>query len=136
MRRLAFRDVASRDERMTPLPRTPARRWLASAGAVLAAASVGLAAFAAHGSVSGDRGVLQLAAVFALGHGIAVAALTTQAGRGLGVVASAMLLSGAVLFSGSLAAAQLLGTSSGLAPAGGVLMVAGWLLYAIDASRG
>lgn len=121
---------------MTSLPRTPVQRCLSSAGAVLAAASVGLAAYAAHGSVSGNRGVLQLAAVFALGHGIAVAALPTRVGRRLGLMASAMLLSGAVLFSGSLAAAHLLGTSSGLAPAGGLLLVAGWLLYAIDVARG
>lgn len=120
---------------MTPSPRTPRQRGLACAGAALAAASIGLAAYGAHGSLPGDRGILQLAALFALGHGIAVAALARQATSRLAMLALAALLAGALLFSGSLAAAQLLGTSTGLAPAGGLLLIAGWLLHAVDAAR-
>jgi uncharacterized membrane protein YgdD (TMEM256/DUF423 family) len=135
MRRFALVDASSRGKRMTALPPTPAQRCLASAGGLLAAISVGLAAYGAHGSVSGDRGVLQLAALFALGHGIALAALAPRSPRQLGVAAMAALLAGTLLFSGALATAQLAGTRAALAPAGGLLLIAGWLLHAIDAAR-
>ncbi|MGI8559940.1 MAG: DUF423 domain-containing protein [Luteimonas sp.] len=115
--------------------RTPAQRGFGGAGAVLAAASVACAAYAAHGTVAGDRGVLQLAALFALGHGIALVVLAPQATRLPAVAAMAALLAGALLFSGALATAQLAGTRAALAPAGGLLLIAGWLLYAIDAGR-
>ncbi len=120
---------------MSAAPRTPAQRGLASAGAVLAAASVALAAYGAHGNVAGDPAVVQLAAVFTLGHGLALAALAPLAARRLGVLALAALLSGIVLFAGSLLAAQFAEVSPRLAPAGGLLLIAGWALFAIDAAR-
>ena len=48
--------------------------WLAAAGAVLAALAVGLSAYAAHGVADAHaRGNLQLASLYAFGHGIALA---------------------------------------------------------------
>jgi len=112
------------------------RRLLPFAGAVLAAAAVALSAYAAHGAAQDAQGRLQIAAVFAFGHGIALAALGPRAARRSGTVALAALLLGTLLFSGSLAAAQLFGTPTQLAPAGGMLLIAGWLLLAADALRG
>ena len=55
------------------------RFWLASSGSVLAGLSVALAAYAAHAGL-GDKaqGNLQQAALFAFGHGVALAALALQ----------------------------------------------------------
>jgi uncharacterized membrane protein YgdD (TMEM256/DUF423 family) len=111
------------------------RRALASTGALLATASVALAAYAAHGTVAGDRSLLQLAAVFALVHGAAVVALARTAPRRTGAAALALLLLGSVLFSGSLALAHWAGLAPRLAPAGGLLLLSGWLLLAVDAGR-
>ena len=61
-------------------------------GAVFSALSVGLAAYASHGAEGDARARLMLAAVFAFGHGVALAAL---------------------------------------APTGGTLLIAGWLLFAL-----
>ena len=120
-----------------PIPRvSPARRALAFAGALLAAAAVALAAYAAHGADAGAATSLQLAAVFAFGHGVALCALAPQSPRRPGLWALAGLLLGVVLFSGSLVAAHALGWPTRLAPAGGSLMILAWLLYAVDAARG
>lgn len=110
-------------------------RWLPSAGAVLAAASVALSAYAAHAvdATMGHR--LQMAAAIAFGHGLALAALGSRVSRRLGTFALAMLLLGTLLFSGSLVAAQLFGAPARLAPVGGLLLIVGWLLHAADALR-
>ncbi|KGO97541.1 membrane protein, partial [Lysobacter defluvii IMMIB APB-9 = DSM 18482] len=47
----------------------------------------------------------------------------------------AALLMGTLLFSGSVTAARLLGWSSAAAPLGGMLMMAAWLAWAVDAAR-
>lgn len=107
-------------------------RVLACTGGVVAAASVALAAYSAHGASAAGAATLQLAAVFALGHGIALVALSPRATRRLGQLALTALLVGVVLFAGSLAAAQLFGASTRLAPVGGMLLITGWLLHAID----
>lgn len=110
-------------------------RALACAGAVLAAASVALAAYAVHGAHADGAATLQLAAIFALGHGIALVALAPRTVSKLALLALVALLTGTVLFTGSLASAQLFGTTTRLAPAGGMLLIAGWLLHAIDGWR-
>jgi uncharacterized membrane protein YgdD (TMEM256/DUF423 family) len=113
----------------------PGARVLAAAGAVLAAAGVALAAYAAHAAAGLDQGRLLHAALFGFGHGIALVALAPQASRRLGRLALVLMLAGVLLFSGSLVAAVFFGTSTGLAPAGGSLMILAWLLYAADALR-
>ena len=112
-----------------------AHRILAAAGSVLAAAGVGLSAYAAHGAEGLARANLQSAALFALAHGIALAALSPHIPRRLGTLALAMLLLGVLLFSGSLAAAHFFGAPTRLAPMGGSMIMLGWLLYAVDALR-
>jgi len=119
---------------MTTKPRR-LNRVFAAAGGVLAAAGVGLSAYAAHGAEGAARASLQSAALFALAHGIALAALSPHAPRRIGMLALAILLLGVVLFSGSLAAAHFFATSTRLAPMGGSMIMLGWLLYAVDALR-
>ncbi len=110
-------------------------RVLAASGALLAAAGVALSAYAAHATEVAARASLQSAALFALTHGIALAALSPHSPRRLGTLALAMLLFGVLLFSGSLVAAHFFGTPTRLAPMGGTAMILGWLLFAADALR-
>lgn len=112
------------------------RFWLASAGSLLAGLSVALAAYAAHAGL-GDaaKGSLQQAALFAFGHGVALAALAPLAVRRLAWLGLLAIGLGTLLFSGSLALGALFGVSTGAAPAGGVLMILGWLLHALGQWR-
>lgn len=110
-------------------------RALAASGAVLASASVALAAYASHVAAAGEGSRLMLAAVFAFCHGLALAALAPRTPGRLALAALCMLLSGVLLFSGSLAGAHFYGLPTRLAPFGGVLMMAGWLLHAAAALR-
>lgn len=109
--------------------------WLAAAGAVLAAAAVGLAAYASHAASPDAQARLYLAAAFGFGHGAALASLAVATRRGLGRIALVALLAGTLLFAGSLAGAVLAGWPTRFAPAGGVLLMAGWLLLALDRLR-
>ena len=45
------------------------------------------------------------------------------------------LLLGTLLFAGSLVAGAMVGTSTRLAPAGGIMLMLGWVRWAIDAIR-
>jgi len=111
------------------------RRALAAAGSVLAALAVGLAAYASH-AAGPDGGMrLGLAAAFAFGHGLALAALAPRARGRLGLVAMAGLLAGVLLFAGSLAGAHFFGLPTRLAPLGGSLLMLGWLAYAVASAR-
>ena len=121
------------DRTHPPLP--PISRVLAAAGGLLAAAAVGLSAYASHASQGDARASLYLAAVFAFGHGVALAALAPRAGRRMDRLALSILLVGTVLFCGSLALSRLADVSTGLAPMGGMLLIAGWLLHAAAATR-
>lgn len=88
-----------------------------------------MAAFASHGAQGQLQSQLQAAALFALLHGTALAALAPVTG-GLGRAALAVLLGGTLLFSGSVVAGALLGWTTAAAPFGGSLMILGWLLLA------
>lgn len=110
--------------------------FLALFGGLLAGIAVGLAAYAAHGVADPlMQSRLQSAALFAFGHGLALAALAPGSTRRLGKTGMTLLLVGTLLFSGSLAAAVFAGTSTQLAPFGGSALMLGWLLWAIDAVR-
>ncbi|HYG08296.1 MAG TPA: DUF423 domain-containing protein [Stenotrophomonas sp.] len=106
-------------------------------GALLAAASIALSAYAAHGIA--DRvaqGRLQTAAYYAFGHGAVLAALgASLAERWLGKAGIALLLLGTLLFSGSLAGSVLAGWSTALAPLGGSMLMLGWVVLAVQALR-
>lgn len=119
---------------MTPV-RTPLARGLVAAGALLAACAVALSAYASHATTGDDRSTLQVAAVFAFGHGVALAALASAAQRRLGHLALSGLLLGTVLFSGALALSRLADMNAGTAPFGGTILIASWVLYALDALR-
>lgn len=110
-------------------------RWLGAAGAVLAGLGVALAAYASHGASEAARGNLQTAALFAFGHGIALAALARGVVSRLSLAALAMLLLGTLVFVGALVARSLWGMSSAPAPFGGMVLILGWLLHAACALR-
>ncbi len=109
---------------------------LALCGGLLAGCSVGLAAYASHGvSDTLAQSRLETAALFAFGHGVALAALGAGTVRRFGRAGLACLLAGTLLFSGSLVSAVFLGTPTRLAPVGGVTLMLGWLLWSFDAVR-
>jgi len=114
-----------------PLP----ARLIAAAGALLAAAAVALSAYAAHAAQAEDAQRLHSAALFAFGHGIALAALVPRRPRMFRTLALVLLLVGTILFSGSLAGAVFASMSTRFAPIGGSVMILAWVLYAIDALR-
>ena len=116
-------------------PRQRPRSWLAFNGTLCAAAAVALAAYAAHGVEGEAQSRLLLAAVFAFGHGLALAALAPAATRRLGRLALSLLYLGALLFAGSLVFNVLAQWPTTLAPLGGMLLIAGWLIYAADSLR-
>lgn len=119
---------------MKSTPHRP-RSWLAANGALCAAAAVALAAYAAHGVEADAQARLLLAAVFAFGHGLALAGLAPTTTRRLGRFALLLLYLGVLLFSGSLVFNVLAHWPTTLAPFGGTLLIAGWLLYAVDLLR-
>jgi uncharacterized membrane protein YgdD (TMEM256/DUF423 family) len=111
-------------------------RLLAAMGAVLAAAAVGVSAYAAHAVDDSARSTLYTAAAVAFGHGLALAALTRGTpGRRLHFLALCGLLSGTLLFSGSLVLHHAVGLPLRLAPLGGGVLIFSWLLYAAAALR-
>ncbi len=113
----------------------PHRSWLAANGALCAAAAVALTAYAAHGYDGIALSRLNTAAFFAFGHGAAIAALAPTATRAVHRIALAMLYAGTLLFSGSLVFNVIAGWSTRLEPFGGMLLIAGWLVWAVGALR-
>lgn len=111
-------------------------RLLGSTGAVLAAASVALGAYAAHAATPGATRRLAIAAAFGFGHGLALVALSPSAMRRPERVGLYAIAVGAIAFAGSLAGAALAGTATPLAPVGGLALIAGWLLVAFARARG
>ena len=73
--------------------------------------------------------------MLALVHGVALAGLARGSERLLSRLALAALLLGLLLFSGSVAMKVLLQWPATLAPPGGMLLIAGWVAYAIDRLR-
>ena len=109
---------------------------LAFSGALLAATAVALGAYSAHGAADAQvQSNLQTAALYAFGHGIALAALAAGTTRSLGRAGLGLLLLGTLLFSGSLVLAVLAHASTRFAPFGGLCLILGWLLWALDAMR-
>ncbi len=110
-------------------------RVIQACGALLAGSAVALSAYASHAGAPDPHGRLFIAAAFAFGHGIALTTLAPQRARRVGRAALCAWVLGVVLFSGSLAAAQLFAAPTVLAPAGGSMLIIGWLLYAVDVLR-
>lgn len=119
-----------------PEPRRPRMTtWLAVNGALCAAAAVALSAYAAHAADASAQSRLQTAALFAFGHGIALVVLAPSTFRRLGRYALLALYAGVLLFCGSLVFNVLAQWPTTFAPAGGMLLIAGWLVFAIDLAR-
>src|SRR5690606_1688717 len=119
----------------TPVPASPVA-WRAATGAVLAALAIGLSAYASHGVEDPHaRSNLQTAALYAFGHGVALAALWPRAAGRLAKVALLAVLLGTLLFAGSLAGGALAGLPAGLAPAGAMRRMAGWVAAAVSVLR-
>jgi len=112
-----------------------AARWLGCAGAVLAAGSVALSAYASHGADRAGQAALYVAAAIAFGHGIALAALSRFAARRLAMASLAGLLLGTLLFSGGIVVAHFAGIPARAAPFGGTLLIVAWLAWAADTLR-
>ncbi|MFD0740357.1 DUF423 domain-containing protein [Lysobacter koreensis] len=117
------------------IPSSRTTRLLAFGGGLLAAASVALSAYAAHGFEGVAQSRLQTAAVFAFGHGVGLAALAPAAFGRMERIALLALLAGALLFSGSLVSNVLAQWPTTLAPTGGLLLIGGWVLWAVAALR-
>jgi uncharacterized membrane protein YgdD (TMEM256/DUF423 family) len=120
-------------------PAGPAARWrgaFAAAGALCCAAAIALGAYAAHGLALPERDRIQPALSYLLVHGLALGVFAPRPRAALADAALMAWALGILLFCGSLILAVLAGTSTRLAPAGGVLLIAGWLLQGLHALRG
>lgn len=112
-----------------------AARTLAAVGAVACGLAVALGAYASHGLDGENARRAGLAALFAFGHGLALQVLLrADAGR-LRLAAGVALLAGLLLFAGSLCGAVFFGWPTALAPTGGLLLMLGWLVIAVDTLR-
>ncbi|MET0814923.1 MAG: DUF423 domain-containing protein [Pseudoxanthomonas sp.] len=102
----------------------------------MCAVAVALGAYASHGVADAHaQSNLQTAALYAFGHGVALAALAAGTSRTLGRLALYVLLIGTLLFSGSLALGAIVQVSTKLAPVGGIGLILGWVLWGLDAIR-
>jgi uncharacterized membrane protein YgdD (TMEM256/DUF423 family) len=110
--------------------------FLALSGGLLAAVAVGLSAYASHGIADAQaQSHVQTAALFAFGHGLALAALAPSTTRRMGKAALGLLLLGTLLFAGSLVGGALFGLPTRLAPTGGIALMLGWVVWGVDAIR-
>lgn len=110
--------------------------FLAFCGGLLAAAAVGLSAYASHGvSDALAQSHLNTAALYAFGHGVVLVGLGASSVNQLGRGALYVLLLGTLLFSGSLVGNVLMHWPTTLAPAGGITLMGGWVLLALSALR-
>jgi uncharacterized membrane protein YgdD (TMEM256/DUF423 family) len=129
-------------------------KWIAVAGALLAAAGVGLGAFGAHGLENYLRQIgyetdlakrtawFETAVRYQLYHALAlvvVAALTAVQPVAGYRAAAVLFLVGVALFSGSLYAMTFAGEAwrklGMVTPLGGLALIVGWLVLAVAAFR-
>jgi len=116
--------------------RTRKPSLLAGLGGLLAATAVGLSAYASHGIADPlAQSHVTTAALYAFGHGVALAVLGPTQQNTLGRLALYVLLIGTLLFSGSLVAGALWKRSTQLAPIGGTALMVGWLAYGLNALK-
>jgi len=118
-------------------------RFFLACGALVMASGVALGAYAAHAAKGAAHPeaarLLQTAVQYQLVHGLGILAVGVLARRGSSawlVASGALLVSGVVLFCGSLWVLALTVHSLGpAAPLGGLAFIAGWLALAIHALR-
>jgi len=110
-------------------------RWLAALGALYAAAGIALSAYAAHAVLGENASRMQTAALFAFGHGVALAALAHVPGNRRTLIGMLAIAAGVVLFAGSLVGRVVLHCPATFAPFGGMLLIGGWLVFAVGQWR-
>lgn len=110
-------------------------RGVRASGGLLAALAVALSAYASHAADPAARSGLQIAAMFAFGHGLALLALGRAPVSRTALASLLLMLAGTLLFAGSLVARHLFAGSSAAAPVGGSLLILAWLLQAVSALR-
>ena len=116
--------------------RTRRPSLLACIGALLAAASIGVSAYASHGvSDPLAQQHLNMAALYAFAHGAVLVALGPRASTFFAQLGLCGLLLGTLLFAGSLAGNALWQWPTRFAPIGGSTLMLGWVLVAVDALR-
>lgn len=118
-------------------PMTPARNLVVFA-ALNGAVAVALGAFAAHGASPQVRALLTTGAHYQLAHALlALVCACVGAGR-LWRIAGWLAASGGMVFALSLAFVGLLSLPAmgAVAPVGGLMMIAGWLVLAFAAFSG
>ncbi|MGO4551854.1 DUF423 domain-containing protein [Lysobacter sp. 2RAF19] len=116
--------------------RTITIRLAGFAGGLFAACAVALSAYAMHAELEPHaREQVIIGAAFAFGHGIALAALARHGAHWLGALSLFALLAGVLLFSGSLVGAAVVHTPTTFAPLGGMITIAGWLVFALHSLR-
>ncbi len=119
------------------------RVWL-FLGALNGLIAVGAGAYGRHGPFDDySREMFAIGAEYQLGHGLALIAVAWLAARAescrrLMLAAGVAFTLGIVLFSGTLYWFAITRTLpfAGAAPAGGILLMAGWLCLMIEAVRG
>ena len=105
-------------------------------GGSFAACAVALSAYAMHATLDPHaREQVVIAAAFAFGHGLALAALARHGAHWLGALSLSALFVGVVLFAGSLVGAAVAHAPTTFAPLGGMITIAGWLLFALHSLR-
>jgi uncharacterized membrane protein YgdD (TMEM256/DUF423 family) len=113
-------------------------RGLAAFAALNGAMAVGLGAFAAHGAGPALKTLLTTGAQYQMVHAVlALVCATWPAAGRLVLIAGWLSAAGGLIFALALSSIGLLGLSvmGAVAPIGGVLMIAAWLLLAVAALR-
>lgn len=117
---------------------TFAARVIGVVGALYGASAVALSAYASHGLAAHlTPALLQrtwLAIVMLIAHALLLVAIAALARAGAGLLlllAAGAIALGSALFCGSLLGSAVFGWSGALAPAGGTMMIVGWMLLAV-----
>lgn len=108
------------------------QKYFSAIAALFCAASVAMSAYASHGLDGDSQRRMLTASYFAFAHGLSLIVLARLSPSRSNCGACSLMLLGLVLFSGSLASAVLLQTSSALAPAGGMALIFAWCWVAVN----
>ena len=111
------------------------RRVLASGGAICCAIAIAWAAYSAHAIEAALRPRADSAMLLLLVHGLALAVFAPRQRSRIEQFALIGWAFGIVAFCGSLMLSVVAGTSTSLAPAGGVALMLAWVLQAVAALR-
>ncbi|MEO8000352.1 MAG: DUF423 domain-containing protein [Arenimonas sp.] len=111
------------------------QRFFSAASALLCAWSVAMSAYASHGLQGDSRQRMFMASYFAFAHGLSLIMLVRLSSARSNLWACSLMLSGLLMFSGSLSLAAIWHTSTALAPAGGMALIIAWCWTAVNFFR-